>query len=169
LWIKEVAMTAAKQPSAEPEGLDLGYLSLFVGLRFNELVLEALLDAGFTGLRHAHGYVFQHLLMGPMAVSELGRHLGVTQQAASKSVAELTSLGYLEDTGSADARVRRVALTEQARAAIEKTRAIRASFQRKLTKKHGSEVARARRLLASVLADLGGAEAVRTRKVRAAR
>ncbi|MES1174761.1 MAG: MarR family transcriptional regulator [Myxococcales bacterium] len=162
-------MTSPKPPSAEPEGLDLGYLSLFVGLRFNELVLEALLAAGFTGIRHAHGYVFQHLLTGPLAVSELARHLGVTQQAASKSVAELTSLGYLEDTGSADARVRRVALTEQARAAIEKTRSIRAGYQRRLSKKHGAEVARACRLLASVLEDLGGAEAVRTRKVRAPR
>ena len=162
-------MSATKQPSADPEGLDLGYLSLFVGLRFNELVLEALLAAGFTGIRHAHGYVFQHLLADPMAVSELARHLGVTQQAASKSVAELTSLGYLEDTGSVDARVRRVALSERARAAIEKTRSIRAGYQRRLSKKHGTELARACRLLASVLEDLGGAEAVRTRKVRAPR
>ncbi|MET0791839.1 MAG: MarR family transcriptional regulator, partial [Polyangiaceae bacterium] len=75
-------MTAPKQPSAEPAALDLGYLSLFVGLRINELVLDALLKAGFAGIRHAHGYVFQHLLPGPLAISELARHLGVTQQAA---------------------------------------------------------------------------------------
>ena len=162
-------MSAPKDPSAEPEGLDLGYLALFVGLRFNELVLDALLAAGFAGIRHAHGYVFQHLLAGPMAVTELSRHLGVTQQAASKTVAELTSLGYLEDAGSSDARVRRVALSERARAAIEKTRSIRAGYQRRLSKKHGAEVVRARRLLASVLEELGGAQAVRTRKVRAPR
>lgn len=162
-------MTLQKPPSAEPAALDIGYVSLFVGLRFNELVLEALLAAGYAGIRHAHGYVFQHLLAGPMAISELGRHLGVTQQAASKTCAELTALGYLEEASSADARVRRVALSERGAQAIEKARSIRAGYERRLIKKHGPEVARACRLLAAVLEDLGGAEAVRTRKVRAPR
>ena len=162
-------MSTPQEPSAEPQALDIGYLSLFVGLRFNELVLDALLEAGFNGIRHAHGYVFQHLLLGPMAVTELAGHLGVTQQAASKTVAELEGLGYLEDTDSVDARVRRVALSARARAALQKTRSIRAGYQRRLTKKHGAEVARARGLLAAILEDLGGAQAVRTRKVRAPR
>lgn len=162
-------MSAPQEMPVEPQGLDIGYLSLFVGLRFNELVLGELLEAGFRGIRHAHGYVFQHLLAGPMAISELGRHLGVTQQAASKTVAELIGLGYLEDAESADARVRRVALSERGHAAIEAARSIRARYQRRLSKKHGPELARACRLLAAVLDDLGGAAAVRTRKVRAPR
>lgn len=162
-------MKSAAPPSAEPEALDIGYLSLFVGLRFNELVLEALHDAGFEGIRHAHGYVFQHLMAGPLAVSELGRLLGVSQQAASKSVAELMQLGYLEDAGSADARVRRVALSDRAHAAIQKTRSFRASWMRRLEKKHGAAFDGARRVLAALLEELGGAEAVRTRKVRAPR
>ena len=162
-------MKAAKPPPAEPEGLDIGYLSLFVGLRFNELVLEALHAAGFDGIRHAHGYVFQHLLGGPLKVSELGRLLGVSQQAASKSVAELMQLGYLEDAGSADARVRRVALSARAQAAIQKTRSYRAAWSRRLQKKHGPALDQARALLASVLEEMGGADAVRTRKVRAPR
>ena len=162
-------MSASKQAAVEPQTLDIGYVSLFVGLRLNELVLDELLAAGFHGIRHAHGYVFQHLLGGAMAISELGRHLGVTQQAASKTVAELIGLGYLEDADAPDARVRRVALSERGHAAVHQARAIRAAYQRRLTKKHGPELARACRILAAVLEDLGGAEAVRTRKVRAPR
>lgn len=109
------------------------------------------------------------MLTGPLAISELAGHLGVTQQAASKTVAELIELGYLEQVSSLDARVRRVALSERGHAAIDKARSIRAVYQRRLIKKHGGEVARAGRLLAEVLEDLGGAEAVRTRKVRAPR
>ena len=162
-------MSGVKQGPVALETLDLGYLSLFVGLRINELVLGELLAAGFAGIRHAHGYVFQHLVAGPMAITELARHLDVTQQAASKTVSELVGLGYLEGAESVDARVRRVALSERGRAAIAAARAIRARQQRRLTKKHGGEVARACRLLSEVLEDLGGAEAVRTRKVRAPR
>lgn len=152
------------------EALDLGYLALFVGQRVNEQVLEDIHAAGFTGLRHAHGYVFQHLLGGPRSISELAGLLEVTQQAASKTVAELESLGYVEKTESEDARVRRVALSERGRAAVEKTRAVRAGLQQRFERQHGARaVAAARRLLAEVLTSLGGAEAVRTRRVRAPR
>ncbi len=152
------------------EALDLGYLALFVGQRVNERVLEDIHAAGFSGLRHAHGYVFQHLLGGPRSISELAGLLEVTQQAASKSVAELESLGYVEKTESEDARVRRVALSERGRAAVEKSRAVRASLQQRFERQHGARaVASARKLLAEVLTSLGGAEAVRTRRVRAPR
>ncbi|MCP3140123.1 MarR family winged helix-turn-helix transcriptional regulator [Pyxidicoccus xibeiensis] len=149
------------------EALDLGYLALFVGQRVNEQVLEDIHAAGFTGLRHAHGYVFQHLLGGPRSISELAGLLEVTQQAASKSVAELEGLGYVEKTESGDARVRRVALSARGLAAVEKTRAVRAGLQKRFERQHGARaVEEARKLLAAVLSSLGGAEAVRTRRVR---
>ena len=152
------------------ESLDLGYLALFVGQRVNEQVLEDIHAAGFTGLRHAHGYVFQHLLGGPRSISELAGLLEVTQQAASKTVAELESLGYVEKTESGDARVRRVALSARGQAAVEKTRAVRAGLQKRFERQHGARaVEEARKLLAAVLTSLGGAEAVRARRVRAPR
>ncbi len=162
-------MAKRDEPTPEPGALDLGYLALFVGLRVNELVLEAVQEDGHEGLRHAHGYVFQHLIGGPRTISELGGLLGVSQQAASKSVAELVALGYVESATAADARVRRVELSAKGRAAIARTRAIRAQLEARFEKRHGPALAQARVLLAELLEELGGAEAVRTRKIRAPR
>ncbi len=162
-------MASKKVPSAEPEQLDLGYLALFVGLRVNELVSEHLQESGFSGLRNAHGYIFQHLLAGPVAVTELARALGVSQQAASKSVAELRELGYLEEAVASDARVRLVTLSQRGLAAIAATRAFRKKLDRNMHRRYGAELGRLRSVLAAVLTDLGGAEAVRTRTLRATR
>jgi DNA-binding MarR family transcriptional regulator len=149
------------------EELDLGYLALFVGMWVNERVMEGIHAAGFKGLRHAHGYVFQHLLGGPRSISELATLLEVTQQAASKTVAELEQLGFIEQTASEDARVRRVRLSARGLAAVEKSRALRAGLQERFERSYGKRaVEDARKLLAQVLASLGGAEAVRSRRVR---
>jgi DNA-binding MarR family transcriptional regulator len=160
----------SRRKQAEPvrlEELDLGYLALFVGMRMNELVLEEVHAAGFEGLRHTHGYVFQHLLTGARSISELAALLEVTQQAASKTVAELQQLGFLEPTASEDARVRRVQLSARGLAAVEKGRAVRAELQKRLERSQGRQAVEAtRKLLADVLASLGGAEAVRTRRIR---
>jgi DNA-binding MarR family transcriptional regulator len=149
--------------------LDLGYLALFVGMRMNALVLEALHRGGFAGLREAHGYVFQHLLAGPRTVSDLAELLGVSQQAASKSVAELVSLGFLEDVPSADRRARTVALSAHGRACIARGRDLRAKRERALVARHGDAIDRTRALLAQILEEIGGAEMVRARRVRQAR
>lgn len=149
--------------------LDLGYLALFVGMRINELVLEQAHASGYGDIRQSHGYVFQHLVEGPKQVSELATLLGVSQQAASKAVAELVDLGYLERTVADDRRAREVALSDKARRAIAETRKSRAAIERRLVGTRGAEIARAKRLLASVLEDLGGADTVRARRVRAPR
>ncbi len=154
-------------PAVKLEELDLGYLALFVGMRINELTLEAVHEAGFAGLRHAHGFVFQHLMEGPRSISELAALLEVTQQAASKTVAELEQLGFIEKTPSEDARVRRVRLSARGRAAVEKGRASRDELQKRFERIHGKRaIEDARELLAKVLTSLGGAEAVRSRRIR---
>ncbi len=154
----------------EPQDLDLGYLCLFVGMRLNDLVLEALHRAGFRDLRHAHGYVFQHLVGGPRAVSDLARCLDVSQQAASKAVAELVELGYLEDAPSRDRRARTVRLSKRGRSSIARARAIRRGLERRIRERHGSApIENAKSLLAQILEDLGGADAVRARRIRAPR
>jgi DNA-binding MarR family transcriptional regulator len=94
----------------------------------------------------------------------------VTQQAASKTVAELEQLGYVEETTSEDARVRRVQLSARGRASVEKSRSLRAELEERFKRDHGRRaVDEARKLLAGVLASLGGAEAVRSRRVRSPR
>ncbi len=146
--------------------LDLGYLALFVGQRVNELVAEELRARGFVGLRTSYGYVFQHLLGGPRSVTELSRLLGVSQQAASKSVAELAALGYIQGSATTDARVRSVELSARGYAAIRAARAFRRKLTQRIARRHGANATRARRLLALVLVELGGADAVRARRVR---
>ncbi|HET6865910.1 MAG TPA: MarR family winged helix-turn-helix transcriptional regulator [Solirubrobacteraceae bacterium] len=69
---------------------------------------EQLADAGHPGARPIHGFALQAVGRDGVTVSELGRRLGVTKQAASKTVASLESLGY----------VHRVAHPEDQRAAL---------------------------------------------------
>lgn len=155
------------RPAVELEALDLGYLALFVGMRVNEQVLEGLHAAGFTGVRHSHGYVIQHLLGGPRSISELAGLLEVTQQAASKTVAELTQLGLLEPVSSEDARVRRVRLSSRGQAVVDTSRTLRAELQQRFERTFGKRAVQdARKLLAQVLGSLGGAQAVQSRRVR---
>jgi DNA-binding MarR family transcriptional regulator len=98
--------------------------------------------AGYADLRPAHGYVFQHLVEGPMRVTELARALGMTAQGASKSVIELERMGYvLRQSDPGDQRNRPVALTEQGWEAIEAARAARAVVNAELFAAIGSGAA----------------------------
>ena len=146
--------------------LDLGYLAQFVGQRINDRVLERLDAEGLGDLRISHGYVFQHLLEGPRTITDLAARLGVSQQAASKTVAELIALGYLASAPAPDRRARSIALSKRGRTAVSVARKARARLEQRLSAKHGAALAQARELLATVLEDLGGASAVRTRSVR---
>jgi DNA-binding MarR family transcriptional regulator len=114
------------------------------------------------------GVVFQHLVPGPITIGELAARLGVTQQAASKSVADLERRGYVRRTPDpADARARRVALTERGTAAVEGARRHRAALTAELEARLGPRwVESARRLLIDVVRELGGEPAVRGRRVR---
>jgi DNA-binding MarR family transcriptional regulator len=150
-----------------PEALDLGQLAFFFGQRMNEEVLRRLHAAGFDGVRIAHGYLVQHVVEAARSVTELGERMGVTQQAASKVVAELTELGYLEQAPSDDARVRRVRLSPRGRAMLESTRRIRSRLERTLLRGASTaHVRHAKTLLIAALERLGGIDAIRTRRVQ---
>jgi DNA-binding MarR family transcriptional regulator len=151
----------------EPARLDLAQLALFVGMAANERVLARLTERGFVGLRTSHGFIVQHLLRGPQAVGQLATLLGVTQQAASKTIAELSRLGYVEDIPSADARVRTLRLSARGRAAVRAARACRSETERELGAAVGAgELEKARRVLVLALEQLGGSAAIRGRRVR---
>ncbi|WHT20702.1 MarR family transcriptional regulator [Crossiella sp. CA-258035] len=86
--------------------------------------------AGFTGLRQAHGYLFQHLIPGPARISELAAKLGMTPQGVSKTVTELARLGYARrSVDEGDQRGRVVELTERGLGAIEAARTARADLR----------------------------------------
>jgi DNA-binding MarR family transcriptional regulator len=152
----------------EIEGADLPLAALFAGWAMADEVQRRIADDGMGDLRFADGVVFQHLVPGPIAIGALAERLGVTQQAASKAVADLERRGYVERAaGAADGRVRHVSLTGRGRAAIEAGRRHRAALQDELATKLGPKRAEgARRLLADVAAELGAGAAVRGRRVR---
>ncbi|MFO0672007.1 MAG: helix-turn-helix domain-containing protein [Polyangiaceae bacterium] len=161
-------MSERNEPALDPRDLDVGTLALFVGQAFVDEVRRRVEAKGLSGLRVSHGYVIQHLVTSPRTISELATRMGVTQQAASKSVAELEALGYVERrVAPEDARVRTVALSARGEEAVRAARAARSALERELARRHGDDaIRRARRLLADLLTDLGGVPSVRARRVR---
>lgn len=154
--------------SLEPGDLDTGTLALFVGFAAAALVQDAVAEDGFTGLRFSHGYVFQHLIEGSPTVGELAEKLDMTQQGASKAVAELERLGYVERAADPrDARIRRIRLTGRGRAAVAAARRARRSVEERLERRCGAErLAASRAVLVELLDELGGTAAARRREVR---
>lgn len=92
---------------------------------FQEIVDELhsrLAADGFDDARPLHGFVLQ--AVGPDGTSavELGRRLGVSKQAAGKTVAGLEEQGYLERaTDQLDTRRKVVRLTARGHALLERS------------------------------------------------
>lgn len=147
--------------------LDLGYLALFLGQRINELVVEQLIHAGFRRVRESHGYVVQHLIEGQLSVTELAQRMGVTQQAASKTVAEMVRLGILESNTATDRRAKIIRISSRGWESIRVSRRARAVLDRKLARLLGDEdYGRMKEDLIACLLQLGGTVRIRSRRVR---
>jgi DNA-binding MarR family transcriptional regulator len=122
---------------------------------------------GVDLLRDSHGFLIQHLLRGPHTISQLAAQLGVTQQAVSKSVAELARNKYVEDLRSDDARVRRLRLSPRGRAAVQAVRVYRQELDAELSAVTGATAyAHAKQVLLAALERLDALEPIRQRKVR---
>jgi DNA-binding MarR family transcriptional regulator len=124
-------------------------------------------DAGHPGLRVRHGYVFQRLLVAPTSITRLAESLGVSQQAMSKTDAELTALGYVEaSVDPSDARRRAIALTSHGRAAIDAARTERRRLDDAVAAVVGQDwLDVARETLEALLGELGLSDRVATRTV----
>lgn len=87
------AGAAPREPGA---GFELPLL-LFAGFRsiIDELHRE-LAEQGHPEMRPAYGYALQAVGLHGATASEIGRRLGVSKQAAGKTVDRLESLGYVE-------------------------------------------------------------------------
>ena len=153
------------------EEIDLPLAALFAGWAMAGELQRRLAADGHGDVRFADGFVFQHLIGGPLTIGALAERLEVTQQAASKSVADLERRGYVaREPDPEDARARLVALTERGRSAIEGGRRHRAAIAAELGERLGPRrVEGARRLLNDVVAELGADAAVAGRRVRAPR
>jgi DNA-binding MarR family transcriptional regulator len=147
--------------------LDLAYLAFFLGRRVNELVVQRFIKAGYTNVRETHGYVLQHLIGGERSISDLARRMEVTQQAASKTIAEMAHLGILELTTASDRRAKMVRISERGWESIHFSRRARAQLDRRLRNAIGIERhQQAKDCMVACLAELGGVQRVRSRKVR---
>jgi DNA-binding MarR family transcriptional regulator len=88
-------------------------LLLFAGFRalIDDLHAE-LARRGHPDVRPAYGYAMQAIGVRGATASEIGRRLGVTKQAAGKTVDRLEALGYVERADDpADARRKLIQLT----------------------------------------------------------
>jgi DNA-binding MarR family transcriptional regulator len=152
----------------DPGDADLSLASLFAGWAMADEIQRRMAAGGFADVRFSDGVVFQHLIDGPLTIGALAERLGVSQQAASKSVTDIERRGYVARTADpADARARLVGLTARGEAAIESARRERAALAAELSERLGPRrVEGARRVLLDVVGAVGGEAAVRGRRVR---
>lgn len=151
-----------------PSTLGLSLVSLFAGWAMTDEVQRRLAEQGFGDLRFNDGVVIQHVLAAPLSITALAERMGVTQQAASKAVADLERRGLLRrEPDPGDARTKLLHLTEHAHQAVAATRGLRQGLQDELGAEYGKErVEDARELLASIIGRFGGEDAIRGRRVR---
>jgi DNA-binding MarR family transcriptional regulator len=151
----------------EPRDLDLPTLASLAGSGTVRLLLERIAEAGYAGVLPSHGYVIQLLVEGEPTISDLASSLGITQQGASKQVADLERLGYVERVSEpGDQRVRRVRLTTDGRGVLHAGRRARADLEAQVVASVGPRtVASAKKALAALLELEGLSEHVRTRTV----
>jgi len=101
-------------------------LLLFAGFRSLIDALHAELAAqGHPDVRPAYGFAMQAIGPHGATASEVGRRLGISKQAAGKTVDRLVNLGYAERAAdSADGRRKLVRLTPRGVDALVRSAAI---------------------------------------------
>jgi DNA-binding MarR family transcriptional regulator len=151
-----------------PADLDLSLLALFAGWAMTETVRRRMAENGFPEVRFNDGVVIQHLLTEPLSISALAQRMGVTQQAASKTVADMDRRGLLaRHRSDTDARVTLIDLTDHARAAVDAARTHRAALDAELTADLGeARIAETRAALTAILSRLDADQSIRNRRVR---
>ncbi|MGW2558335.1 MarR family winged helix-turn-helix transcriptional regulator [Streptomyces sp. NPDC001514] len=101
-------------------------LLLFAGFRtlIDRLHAE-LARQGHPDVRPAHGFAMQAIGIDGATASEIGRRLGVSKQAAGKTVDRLVAFGYAERVDDpADARRKTVRLTPHGLDALARSAAV---------------------------------------------
>lgn len=93
-------------------GADLALLLLSGFHSMVDEVVAELDRRGHPGVRPVHEFALRAVDDGAATASELGRRLGVTKQAAAKTIAALEALGYVERTADpGDARRKQIRVT----------------------------------------------------------
>lgn len=147
--------------------LDLPTLVSLAAPAVVQVLLDRLAGGGYPGVKPSHGYVIQRLVDGQPTIGELADALGMTQQGASKQVANLERLGYAERVPDArDQRVRTVRLTSAGQGVLAEGRRARAELEAEVAEQVGAaDVAAAKTALAALLRLTGVAGHVPDRSV----
>ncbi len=155
-----------KKPSLDElqklQASSLGYVLIRCGHLWNARGVAAVnAEAGKTALREAHTRLLPYLQQpGGVRITELARRLDVTKQAVQQLVAELVDQGFASlEVDPADARARRVTLTEKGVAASLHGTGVLLGIERDLTPSFGKRDAKALRQLLSRLLMILEAEA----------
>jgi DNA-binding MarR family transcriptional regulator len=120
-----MSITGDRRPPADPPGFELP-VRLLLGFRWliDELHAE-LARQGHPDARPMHGFVFQAIGPDGTTAAELGRRLGVSKQAAGKTIDSLEQLGYVRrEPDRRDQRQKIVVLTERGIDALVRSAAI---------------------------------------------
>jgi DNA-binding MarR family transcriptional regulator len=105
-------MSSTSTSTGAAAGYELPLL-LFSGFRsiIDELHVE-LARRGHQEMRPAHGFAMQAIGLNGATATEIGRRLGISKQAAGKTVERLEAIGYVQRAGDgADRRRKLVRLT----------------------------------------------------------
>jgi DNA-binding MarR family transcriptional regulator len=150
-----------------PAEIDLPTLVALAGPAVVELLVQRTAAAGYAGVRPSHGYVMQRLVEDEPTITELAASLGMSQQGASKQVADLEQRGWVHRVPrDGDLRVRAVRLTPAGRGLLEAGRRERELLAAELTARVGADcVEQAQEALAALLDLVGLGRRVPTRTV----
>lgn len=117
---------------------DLGILMLLAYQGFVRQLHASMAEQGYDDLGRSDGVVMRLLVQHPRKVSELAPLLEMSPQGAAQIVEDMEQRGYVvRRPDPADARARRVELTERGRGAIDAARAFHRSFETGLARRHG--------------------------------
>jgi DNA-binding MarR family transcriptional regulator len=121
--VSNTAVNDASGAASDGEPRTYGFelpLLLFSGFRsiIDELHAE-LARRGHPDMRPAHGFALQAIGLRGATATEVGRRLGISKQAAGKTIDRLAEIGYVHKSGDdSDRRRKLVRITPRGRDAL---------------------------------------------------
>lgn len=144
--------------------MDLGIL---LGLSYQVFVDQLRADLhrrGFRDLGGAYGYVFRALEVETLALRQLARRLGMSDQGAAKIIDEMEGRGYVERRPDAgDGRIKQIRLAPRGRAALAAARRFHRLYERRLQADLGRPALATMRLVLGAMIAAAGTDAAQAR------
>lgn len=122
------------------DGYEIMFLLMGAFRRSIDDLHDELASEGFPNTRPAHGFALQAIGSQAVSITELGRRLGVSKQAAAKTVGALEKQGYVtRDQDPADARASLVRRSSQGIALLAASKEIFARRQQQWVEQLGED------------------------------